>query len=474
MATTYAYPYNPNANLSAAFITGETHTITTDPSRTYNWFVPFAAPFFSKGLVLTHVTSGRVLTPGVDYNFGLEYHIFNSTVAFYPVYGAIVIMDSTLIGTFSISYYTLGDRYAINEAKALALVANTALDPRSTYWESVTDIPSQFPVSDHQHDVSDLTGMSDVVDAINALTASLTDEGGKWWQALNEHLTDYNDPHHVLDMIPSGGTSIAKATQQQAEAGTDNVAYATSLRVAQYASANILPTLNGHVNATGNVHSLTATELGLGNVPNYAAATQSDVDTNTTPSTLLTTVSIVNYIVDSSITNLNLTQYQTSTDVTTAIQSAMASITNYPIASDEVAASGSDNGTLMTPGKTTLTIDGYQMNTTLGVCVLATEVTAYLAQGSVTDTCLDMVNSLVYTYNTNTSAWELNSGVPPTDYLKNGRTYYNRVSGKGFLYRSNALVNVTGNATNNVTVSTSAPPVSTTGYAEGHVWYQVV
>lgn len=474
MATTYAYPYNPNANLSAAFITGETHTITTDPSRTYNWFVPFAAPFFSKGLVLTHVTSGRVLTPGVDFNFGLEYHIFNSTVAFYPVYGAIVIMDSTLIGTFSISYYTLGDRYAINEAKALALVANTAIDPRQTYWESVTDIPSQFPVSDHQHDVSDLTGMADVVASINALTASLTNEGGKWWQALNEHLTDYNDPHHVLDMIPSGGTSIAKATQQQAEEGTDNTAYATSLRVAQYAAANILPTLNNHINATGNVHDLTAADLNLGNVPNYAAATQSDVDNNVTPDSLITTVSIVQYIVNNALQNASLDQYQTSTDVTNAIQSAMGSISNYPIATDELATLGQDAATLMTPRATTLTIDGYQMNTTLGVCVLATEVTAYLAQGSITDTCLDMVNSVVYTYNTNTSAWELNSGVLPTTYLNNGRTYYNRVSGKGFLYRNNALVNVTGNAINNVTVSTSAPPVSTTGYADGYVWYQVV
>lgn len=280
--TEFTYPYNPNGVLEECKIISEPHTITPSSGRNYNWFVPFAGPFFGFSVVLKHVASGKTLQRGVDYNLGLEYHVFNTQVTLRPVYGAIILIDTALTGQFTIDYMTIGGQYAINQNKALELVANAQLDPRSTYWENVTDIPSQFPVTSHLHNVVDITGMAEVVEAINTLAAALTSGGGKWFQSLNEHLLDWNDPHHVLEMITGGGgEAIPKATQQQAIAGTDNTAYMTPLRVAQQIAAGVALTISNHINATGNVHGLTAADINLGNVVNLPFGTSVDVDGNT-------------------------------------------------------------------------------------------------------------------------------------------------------------------------------------------------
>lgn len=574
--TEFTYPYNPNGVLDECKIISEPHTITPSSGRNYNWFVPFAGPFFGFSVVLKHVASGKTLQRGVDYNLGLEYHVFNTQVTLRPVYGAIILIDTALTGQFTIDYMTIGGQYAINQNKALELVANAQLDPRSTYWENVTDVPSQFPVTSHLHNVVDITGMAEVVEAINTLAAALTSGGGKWFQSLNEHLLDWNDPHHVLDMITGGGgEAIPKATQQQAIEGTDNTAYMTSLRVAQQIAAGVAQTINNHINATGNVHGLTAADINLdkvvnlpfgtsvdvdgntnqnyyaslavakyiaqqvvaaaiqtsvtnnfasqqeaeagtnttkfmsslrvaqqiaagvgkalqehedatgnvhnltaddidlGEVPNYRAATKSDIDGNVNLDSTLVTPTIAAYIAKKLVDQVVGGDYITDTEAQTMIDNAFNDFSKYPATSsiaDILTNPKADK--LVTGQGVASAIGGYGFATLLGVCTTTAERTAYLAQTSHTDSMVDLVSGEVWVFDDETVAWVLDTTTAASQVLE-GRTYYNTLFGFGYKATENGVVTKITSMYPGTTVSSSAPPTDTTGYTDGHVWYQI-
>jgi hypothetical protein len=473
---------------------------------------------------------------------------------------------------------TIGGAFAINQAKALSYMANAQIDPRTTQWDSVTDIPSQFPVTQHLHDAADIIGMSDVVTAINALTAAMLSGGGKWFQSLTEHLNDFNDPHHVLDMIPGGGggEAIPKATQQMAIDGTDNVAYATILRVAQYCTANVTPTITNHINdknnphnvdkadvgldqvvnlpmatntdvdggtnptyyaslavaqyaaqkivdayntsyvnnmatqpeaeagtnntkwvsilrvaqfvakgvgadlathvaATGNVHNLQPDDIGLGNVPNYRATVQSDIDGQVNLTTTLTTPAMAKVIAQKVLAGIDAGSFITEEDMQDYVQDYVSNISNLPVASIPEAELGQTNLKLTTPMLTALMISNATPLLSLGIVTNATDLANCIAQSLWTDDILDLVNGVVYTYSVDDVAWEAQDNtVTPASLLNNGVFYINAVTSTVF-----KCVDDIGTCLKvidpsvNVTVSTSAPPTDTTGLADGHVWYQL-
>lgn len=574
--TEFTYPYNPNGVLDECKILSEPHTITPSSGRNYNWFVPFAGPFFGFSVVLKHVASGKTLQRGVDYNLGLEYHVFNTQVTLRPVYGAIILIDTALTGQFTIDYMTIGGQYAINKNKALELVANAQLDPRSTYWENVTDVPSQFPVTSHLHNVVDITGMAEVVEAINTLAAALTNGGGKWFQSLNEHLNDWNDPHHVLDMITGGGgESIPKATQQQAIEGTDNTAYMTSLRVAQQIANGVAKTISNHINATGNVHGLTAADINLGNVvnvpfgtsvdvdgntnqnyyaslavakyiaqqvvaaailasvtnnfanqqeaeagtnttkfmsskavaqqiaagvakdlqahedetgnvhnltaedidlgnvPNYRASTKSDIDGDVNLDSTLVTPTIAAYIAKKLVNEAVGGDYITDSEAQTLIANAFKDFNNYPATSSiEDILTNPKTDKLVTGQGVASAISGYGFATLLGVCTTTAERTKYLAQTSHTDSMVDLVSGEVWSFDDETSVWVLDTSTAE-DIVLDGRTYYNTLFGFGYKATDNGVVTKITTMSPGTTVSSSAPPADTSGYTDGHVWYQI-
>lgn len=576
----FTYPYNPNGVLEECNVVAEPHTITPSSDRNYNWFIPFAAPFFGFSVVLKHVASGKTLQRGIDYNLGLEYHQFNTQVTLRPVYGAIILIDTSLTGAFTISYMTIGGAFAINQAKALALLANAQIDPRTTQWDSVTDIPSQFPVTQHLHDAADIIGMSDVVTAINALTEAMLSGGGKWFQALNEHLNDFNDPHHVLDMIPGGGggEAIPKATQQMAIDGTDNTAYATILRVAQYCAANVMPTITNHINntnnphdvnksdvglsnvvnlpmatntdvdggtnptyyaslavakyaaqkivdaynvtytnnmanqqeaidgtnntkwvsilrvsqfisngigktladhiaATGNVHNLVPSDIGLGNVPNFRATVQADVDGNINQNNTLTTPAMAKLIAQKVLAGIDVGTFLTSDDLTAYMAANYGNVPNIGIATNDDIITPDSNAKIMTPYLSKTMIDRYAGIQIFGLCESAADVAVYRGQSTHQDLLVDLLNNQVQEYSEDDAQWVVSADLTPADVLIDSVFYVNPVTFKGFKVLDSTAtppsVQKLIDPNVNVTVSNAAPPTDTSGYVNGHIWYQV-
>lgn len=351
-STVYAYEFDPYGTNANNKITGERHTITAANGTDLNFFIPKLAPFHRRGFVLTNVATGQPMRPGYDYYFGYRFDQMLLSGGMQPIYGAIVFNDRTFGGEVSIDYQTLGGEFTLDTNTILTLLANKQLDPRTVVWSAVVDVPADLPPVAHRHAVDDMTGMSDVVARIYDLIDATGQGFNKSMQALLEHIADHNNPHHITlaDLGLDDLGNLVAATKEQAEGGTDNVNYMTSLRVMQSITANAVPLINAHATRTDNPHSVTKAQVGLGSVENYLVATnteaQAGVATNRymTPATTKAAIDVLAPLALASHTGDKNNPHQT-----TAAQVGLGSVQNYALASVAEAVAGLSNAKYMTP-----------------------------------------------------------------------------------------------------------------------------
>lgn len=95
---------------------------------------------------------------------------------------------------------------------------------------------------------------------------------------IKKHIDDKNNPHGVTKAQVGLGSvqNYPIASQVEAEQGIQNERYMTPLRVAQYASKEIIPKLNAHVADKNNPHGVTKNQVGLGSVANYPMAVEAE------------------------------------------------------------------------------------------------------------------------------------------------------------------------------------------------------
>lgn len=351
-STVYAYEFDPYGTNANNKITGERHTITAANGTDLNFFIPKLAPFHRRGFVLTNVATGQPMRPGYDYYFGYRFDQMLLSGGMQPIYGAIVFNDRTFGGEVSIDYQTLGGEFTLDTNTILTLLANKQLDPRTTVWSAVVDVPADLPPVAHRHAVDDMTGMSEVVARIYDLIDATGAGFNKSMQALLEHIADHNNPHHITlaDLGLDDLGNLVAATKEQAEGGTDNVNYMTSLRVMQSITANAVPLINAHASRGDNPHNVTKAQVGLGSVENYLVATnteaQAGVATNRymTPATTKAAIDTLAPLALASHTGDKNNPHQV-----TAQQVGLGSVQNYALATVSEAIAGLSNAKYMTP-----------------------------------------------------------------------------------------------------------------------------
>lgn len=352
----YAYEFDPYGDNPNNRITGERHTITPANGKDFNYYIPAFAPFHRRNFVMRAVTNGVVggqLTATKDYYFGFRYDQMILSGAMEPIYGAIVLNDPQFGGDVSIDYNTVGGEYVMSTAQIATILANNLIDPRTIQWSAVADVPDQVPAVPHKHDAMvTLVGLDSVVDSLYAVIDAISGGFNKAFQALQEHLRDQNNPHHVTaqQVGVDGNGTLVPASQLEAEAGTDNNKYMTSLRVMQSIQKNALPVIAAHAARIDNPHAVTASQVGLGNVANYspASATESEAGVATnrymTPANVLSAMTYrVPLLMQSHTTNYNNPHQVTKAQV------GLSNVPNYPLATPAQAVSGTDNTTFMTP-----------------------------------------------------------------------------------------------------------------------------
>lgn len=357
------YPFDPTGSLVSNKITGEQHIITPANHKDYNFIVPKLAPFFANSLAITFRDQNNVtvnLVEGIDWYLS-HWFISASRACSAPIYGSISLLNRELSGVITISYQTLGGDWNINESLIAQILADRLHNPRTTSWDSVSEMPYAFPVIDHEWDLVDMVGMSGVVEKLQSISNALlaTGEAG-----VGNHILDTNNPHNVtaaqvgLGLVSNFGVS----TRTEAEEGNVGNKYMTPQRVRQAIEKQVdLTPITTHVNDLNNPHNVTAAQIGLGKVPNYDVATAQEAEEGILNNKFMTPLGVAKAI-SSLVGNDTIEGHVTNRDNphnVTAEQIGLGLVRNFDIASQADAEAGLRGDLYMTPARTRNAIESY-------------------------------------------------------------------------------------------------------------------
>lgn len=311
---TYLYAFDPTGTLAANKITNEQHILTPVNDRDFYCIIPKLGPFFENGLIVEYQNQQgevRQLVKNVDY-YPTNIFLGASRACAKTLYASITMLDNTLSGVVKFKQYqTLGGEWVLDVNRWTQIVSTLQSNPRTTTWEELAQIPTVFPPIDHEWNLIDMVGMSEVVAAILSLVQALASPPDN---GVAAHIASVGNPHQVnkgqvgLSLVEN----YAPATLQEA---IDGVAgkYMTATVLQQRIAAltqqisqyidNAITSFNGNAYATANQlllvqqqFSQLATDLGnisketigLGLVENYRPATTIEAKEGTATNLVMT------------------------------------------------------------------------------------------------------------------------------------------------------------------------------------------
>lgn len=266
MATEFnlaTYPFDPTGRAATNKITGEQQIITGVTTSKYHFIVPKLAPFFGESLVVRYKDTNnvvRTLVEGVDY-YLTHWFISASRACATPIYGSISFLDLQLTGVVTLDYQTIGGIWTQDDAKISEILAERLSNPRITAWDVVVDMPVSFPVIDHEWDLVDLVGASDVVASIDAIGVALRQTGET---GITDHIANQSNPHAVTAAQVGLGLvrNLPTSDTITAQLGLSDDFYMTPKTTAAAVASQVGNTFNAHRQNTSNPHGTTAAQVG--------------------------------------------------------------------------------------------------------------------------------------------------------------------------------------------------------------------
>lgn len=230
------YPLDLTGLSADNLVTNESHTAPRDRAR---GFAPNYGAFYTKSVHLVHVTSGRPLVAGTDYQC-LHLYEKATKASGQEVCAAIQILNDELDGEFLLTYQVVGGEFSANVSVIEELLKQLALDNRSVKWGDILGLPNAFPPSEHLHDVDDLYGFEYLVEAMERIRSALL-------------LGDYYDHEEIRQRIETLRKYVDELNASQGDA------------------------LELHTQDHANPHQTTKAQVQLGSVENYPPATQAEI-----------------------------------------------------------------------------------------------------------------------------------------------------------------------------------------------------
>lgn len=279
--STVTYPFDPTGKLASNKITGEQQIITSVSFRDYHFVVPALAPFFADSMVVKFKGIDGVvktLVEGIDY-YLTHWFIAASRACASDIYGSISFLDTTLAGVIYLDYQTIGGDWTIDATKIAEILADKLNNPRTTAWDQVVDMVVTFPVIDHEWDLVDMVGETELVDAIAGVEDMLRQTGQT---GLADHLADLNNPHQVTKAQVGLGNvrNLATASNTDAVAGTSSDLYMTPASTLAVITDKAINPLTGHKANTSNPHQVTAAQVGAYSIAEMDALLLTKLNTN--------------------------------------------------------------------------------------------------------------------------------------------------------------------------------------------------
>ncbi len=311
MATTpspiYRYPLDKTGVSPDNLVTGEEHQLS---NRTVRCVAPTYGGFYAESVVVKDAITQVVLVKGTDYYFG-EMFEFPTGAYGKEIWGVIVITKPG-VTKVSIQYQALGGDYSYSMDAVIAMIDSLNLGERPVEWGAIIGRPALFDPASHLHDIGDVYGFEYVVSAliqlrnailqgdvashdeiyryIDRIAASNSDAIAAVAADLAAHKARTDNPHGVTkaQVGLSNVLNYGIASQADMNGGVRNDVYLTPATVATYVTAQAVNPLATHVARTDNPHAVTKAQTGLGNVDNYATASQAEAEAGTVNNKFMT------------------------------------------------------------------------------------------------------------------------------------------------------------------------------------------
>lgn len=343
---TIIYPYDPSGVATTNLITDELRSVQPPSDINQASFViPLKGPFFVESLKVYTAKNkqGTRLLEGKDFFITHEF-VAGTNWLGKPLAGGIAFTNALYTGNLYFTYQTLGGDFVVNDVTILeSITRKLYADVRFVTWDQLTGVPSAFPPDAHQHVVTDIKTLADVVTALNSIAAALVGS--------------------LDDDTIAGGESAALSLIRQ------------------------------HLSATSNAHTPQA--VGLGNLSNFATASEEDAvalrnDRFMTPS-------VTSYLVRRMINSENLTQIRA--DIATldhavkAIKLDIANMNNKIASLDDGLAAVNNSVNLYRQEIQNL---GLQVEDAIDQAQLSTTIaTQALSQSAATEANIELIASRV-------------------------------------------------------------------------------
>lgn len=386
VAPVIQYPLDLTGKAATNLIAGEVHDLSALTSKA---FVTNSGPFFVNGLVVRNQANGQVLTTKTQY-IATQLLVDMTLRTGLDICSVIVITDTTLPSNLvvSVDYQALGGAYSGSVNAIQQLIDALNLGNMPVYWADVIGKPVLFPPTPHLHDMGDVYGFEYITAALERLVQAVYTGDAAQFQAvydyvnheadlingqiatvtsaLTAHLTDFNNPHQVTKTQAGLGSvdNFATASAAQGQAGTATNLFMTPASTSAAITAQAGSMLAAHIANHSNPHAVTAAQVGLGNVSNFATASTADATAGTATNLFMTPALVkteTNLLIAAAL-NPHLNNFSNPHQVTKA-QVGLGSVNNYGTASDADGQAGTSTALYMTPSSTKAAIASQVGNT---------------------------------------------------------------------------------------------------------------
>lgn len=169
------YPLDTTGISPANLVRDEPHVLTEINDATYRIIIPDFAPFYQDNFQLRYSDGAgniSILEKGIDFDFCLPYMDASRAIGKY-LFGALTIHNAYVQGYLAVDYQTLGDKWVANKNYVLEQLVEHNYNPRVVYWDQLTNVQQTFPPTSHAQDYDTIYGQKSVIEAIDKIIAAI-------------------------------------------------------------------------------------------------------------------------------------------------------------------------------------------------------------------------------------------------------------------------------------------------------------
>lgn len=166
------YPFDSEGVLPGNRVYNESHVINTINGIDHNYIVPLMAPFYERSLVIVNTETGQALIENTDFYFGYKYEDGVDNIGA-PVAGAIVFIDPLTVGSFNLTYQTVGGDFVDAAAAYIADGIDTLDALLNRDWADVANVPETFPPTVHLQRVDSVDGVEEFLQSAQSIAEAI-------------------------------------------------------------------------------------------------------------------------------------------------------------------------------------------------------------------------------------------------------------------------------------------------------------